>query len=206
VRACVGVTALAVVLAGCGAAKHAATVEPAPLAPATGPAPWPAPSDPLALTRKAGLTPETHEFFAFHVHAHLDIFVNGQPVSVPAGIGINVTDPGVQHGSSADGTPTYGGIEECNAPCISPLHTHDDTGILHTESARAHPNRLGQFFTEWNVRLNQRCVGGYCKHVVVYVDGAPFLGDPRAITLTDLKEIAIVVGTPPPSIPSRFPS
>lgn len=37
------------------------------------------------------------------------------------------------------------------APCISPLHTHDTTGSLHTESATAVPNRLGQFFTEWGV-------------------------------------------------------
>jgi hypothetical protein len=196
-----------VLLAGCGSAKHSAAPKPSPSPPpARGPAPWPAPSDPLGLTRKAGLEPETHEFFAFHVHAHLDVIVDRRPVEVPPGIGIDVDDPGVQNGRSPDGTPTYGGIEECEHPCISPLHTHDDTGILHTESAVSHPNRLGQFFTEWNVRLNGRCVGGYCKHVAVYVDGARYRSDPRAITLTDLKEIAIVVGMPPASIPSRFPS
>src|SRR5690348_4689102 len=45
---------------------------------------WPAPRNPLALARKAGLTPERHETLIHHVHAHLDVFVNGQHVQVPA--------------------------------------------------------------------------------------------------------------------------
>jgi hypothetical protein len=204
-RVWVLLTILAAVVAGCGSGKKSVVAKPAPPV-RTGPAPWPAPSDPLALTLKAGLKPEKHEFFAFHVHAHLDILVNGHAVSVPAGIGIDITDPGVQQGRATDGTPVYGGIEECDHPCISPLHTHDETGILHTESARAHPNTLGQFFTEWNVRLTRACVGGYCKRVAFYVDGTRYRGDPGAITLTDLEEIAIVIGSPPASIPSRFPS
>jgi hypothetical protein len=90
------------------------------------------------------------------------------------------------------------------ALCISPLHTHDDTGIIHTESASFVPNRLGQFFTEWAWRSRVTCVGGYC-HLTrphVYVDGKAFAGDPRGILLTDRKEIAIVIGTPPKKIPS----
>jgi hypothetical protein len=50
----------------------------------------------MARTIAAGLKPERKEFFAIHLHAHLDIFVNGEPVEVPAGIGIDVTDPGVK--------------------------------------------------------------------------------------------------------------
>jgi hypothetical protein len=173
----------------------------------TGPAPWPAPADALARTRMAGLTPERHEFLQYHVHAHLDILVNGKPVIVPAAIGINIHDPGVQSGQLQDGSMAYGGIDECDQPCISPLHTHDDTGVLHTESKRNIPNRLGQFFTEWGVRLSKACVGGYCAPeipVAFYVDGKPYTNSPRAITLTNLKEIAIVIGTPPKTIPSKF--
>ena len=80
---------------------------------------------------------------------------------------------------------------------------------MHTESKRATPNRLGQFFTEWKVRLDRRCVGGYCKPraaISVYVNGRVTTGNPRDITLTNLKEIAIVIGTPPAHVPSRFPS
>jgi hypothetical protein len=193
------VPALVVLVLTVGAASAAS------LPPRATKAPWSRPDDPLALTRAAGLKPERHEFFAYHVHAHLDVVVDRRPVRVPAGIGINVSDPGVGRGRLADGTLAFGWIRECANPCISPLHTHDDSGILHTESQRHHPNRLGQFFTEWRVRLTRSCVGGYCGRMRVFVDGKRFLGDPRAITLTDRKEIAIVVGKPPASIPSRFP-
>jgi hypothetical protein len=174
-------------------------------APRTTKAPWSRPDEPLALTRAAGLEPKRHEFFQYHVHAHLDILVDRRPVRVPAGIGITIADPGVGRGRLPDGTMAFGGIRECLNPCISPLHTHDDTGIIHTESQRNHPNRLGQFFIEWRVRLTRRCVGGYCGDVRFYLDGRRFRGDPRAIRLVDRLEIAIVIGKPPASIPSAFP-
>src|SRR5947208_1867045 len=109
-----------------------------------------------------------------------------------------------------DGTEAYGGIAPpCKQPCISPLHTHDDSGILHTESAKANPNRLGQLFTEWDVRLDSTCVGGYCRpgsSVLVYVDGGRYIGDLADILLSDRKEIAIVIGTLPDKIPTAFPT
>ena len=185
-----------------GAATAANVVSPAPK-PAHGAAPWPAPAGALRLTATAGLRPERKETLTHHVHAHLDVFVNGKHLVVPAGIGINIKDPGVMTVSDPDGSKAYGGIELCAKPCISPLHTHDRTGILHTESASAVPNRLGQFFTEWGVRLSRSCVGGYCRpsDIEFFVDGEPYRGDPRAILLTDRKEIAIVIGTPPKKIP-----
>ena len=176
--------------------------------PASGAAPWPAPGDPLGLTRKAGLEPETHEFLDYHVHAHLDVFVNGEPVVVPAGLGMAIDDPAVRHDVLVDGTDNYGGIDPpCAEPCISPLHTHDVSGVLHTETKEPTPNTLGQLFTEWNVALDGSCVGGYCEpeaSVLVYVDGRAFEDDPATIELTDGKEIAIVIGTPPEEIPVSY--
>jgi hypothetical protein len=164
----------------------------------------------MKLTRKAGLTPETHEFLFLHVHAHLDVFVNGQPVVVPAGIGIAIHDPAVHNARAKDGSIVYGFIDPpCTQPCISPLHTHDVSGILHTEAKKDQFNNLGEFFTEWNVRLDSKCVGGYCKPaapITVYVDGEAYTADPRKITLEDHREIAVVIGSPPADIPSRFPS
>jgi hypothetical protein len=165
---------------------------------------WPAPPDPLTRTVAAGLEPERKEFLANHVHAHLDVFIDGKPIAVPAGIGINIDDPEVKKFNEPDGLISYGGITRCRKPCISPLHTHDETGIIHTESATPEPNTLGQFFTEWGVRLSDSCVGEYCSSeepIEVYVDGQPYTQDPRAIELTDRKEIAIVIGTPPAEIP-----
>jgi hypothetical protein len=173
--------------------------------PVHGAAPWPAPANPLELASAAGLTPERKETLIHHVHSHLDVFVNGRVVRVPAGIGINIRDPGVKLFKAPDGSTAYGGIRLCRAACISPLHTHDDTGLIHTESASSVPNRLGQFFTEWGVALTRTCVGGYCHltRMHVYVDGKAFAGDPRSILLTDHKEIAIVIGTPPKKIPAK---
>ncbi len=204
------VATLGLAVAGCGGSKNADVpkdIAPA-TTPSTGAAPWPAPPNPLELTREAGLVPEPEEHLAYHVHAHLDVFVNGKPVQVPAGIGINIHDPAVHHLKLSDGTDTYGGIAPpCAQPCISPLHTHDVTGILHTESAKVRPNTLGEFFTEWDVSLDHKCVGGYCEpatSVLIFVDGDRYTGDPDAIELTNHREIAVVIGTPPATIPSSF--
>jgi hypothetical protein len=199
-------------LAGCGDDEEPPKKPPVPRAPkAPKPvrdaAPWSAPPNALELTRRAGLTPEVAETLDYHVHAHLDVFVNGRRIPVPAGIGINTGDPGVKHfQSGGPETASYGGIEKCDRPCISPLHTHDFTGVLHTESATRRPNRLGQFFTEWGVRLTRSCVGGYCRpdSIAVFVDGRRFTGDPAGIQLTDQKEIAIVIGSPPPHVPATY--
>ena len=65
--------------------------------PANGFPEWPAPDDPIERTTEAGLTPEVKEHLQTHRHAHLDVFVDGEAVPVPAAIGIDITDPGVQH-------------------------------------------------------------------------------------------------------------
>ena len=172
---------------------------------AAAPAPWPAPPDPMARAVAAGLTPERHESFIHHVHAQLDMFVNGSHVRVPAGIGIDIDNPAVHVFPMTDGTKAYGGISRCAKPCISPLHTHDDTGMIHTESTSPVPNTLGQFFTEWGVALTRTCVGSYC-HLTkphIYLDGKPYGGNPRAVKLVDRLEIAIVIGRPPKKIPSK---
>jgi hypothetical protein len=199
---------LVALLTGCGSSADVEDeARPAP-EPASGGAPWPAPSDPLDRVVDAGLEPATHEFLDFHVHAHLDVFVNGEAVEVPGGIGINIDDPAVKTLESSAG-PAYGGIDPpCEEPCISPLHTHGPDGVLHTESAVDDPNTLGQFFTEWGVALTDECVGGYCEPeapIQVFVDGELNQGDPAQIQLVDGLEIAIVIGSPPDDVPSEFP-
>jgi hypothetical protein len=209
----IGVAFLILIVAGCGADRDQGTRDSAGQTPQPTEEPqspeadaavlWPAPPDPLERTVAAGLEPERKEFLTSHLHAHLDIFLNGEPIAVPAGIGINIDDPEVQQSKDPDGSISYGGITRCRKPCISPLHTHDETGIIHTESATPKPNTLGQFFIEWGVRLSDSCVGEYCspEPIEVYVDGQPYTQDPQTIELTDRKQIAIVIGTPPEEIP-----
>ncbi len=194
------------VAASCGGSAGSAapqTPSAAAASPAAGPPTllWPAPSDPLERTVEAGLEPAPKEFLVNHAHAHLDVFIDGKAILVPAGIGINIEDPDVRTFENPLG---YGGIEMCAQPCISPLHTHDESGILHTESSKPEPHTLGQFFTEWGVELSETCVGEHCAPtpIAVYIGGEPYEGDRGAIELTDQKVIVIVVGTPPAVIPS----
>jgi hypothetical protein len=158
----------------------------------------------MERTVQAGLKPQPKEFLTNHVHAHLDVFVDGKPVVVPSGIGIKIENPAVRRFTEPDGSVSYGGIDLCNEACISPLHTHDVSGIIHTESADPKPNTLGELFIEWGVPLDASCVATYCSPatpIAIYIDGEPTTGDPRAIELTNQREIAIVIGTPPAEIP-----
>jgi hypothetical protein len=124
----------------------------------------------------------------------LDIIVNGSAVPVPADLGFVI----------ANGQ----GLG------ITVLHTHDTSGIVHIESPTNSPYTLGQFFTEWGVRLGPGEIGGLTNTngnaLRVYVDGKVFSGDPASIVLRSHQEIALWYGptTTTPQVPStyQFPS
>jgi hypothetical protein len=123
-----------------------------------------------------------------HIHQHLDIFVNGKHVTVPALIGIKVKG---------------------QSPEFAELHTHDTDGVIHLESARAQAFSLGQFFGTWGVYLAPNCVGGLCSPpdpIAFYVNGTKVKSteDPAQLVLQQHDEIAIVYGTPPAKIPSSY--
>lgn len=142
----------------------------------TAPPPWPAPTDPTSRVRDAGLPMLGEEGSVEHIHAHLDVLVDGQQIQVPAGIGV----------SEASGR-------------ISPLHTHDGSGVVHIESPVKASFSLGQLFTEWQVSLAADHIGGLRagdgKLLRAYVNGKPVEGDPAAIILGAHDEIAIVYGS-----------
>jgi hypothetical protein len=166
---------------------------------------WPAPSDPMTLAAQAGLVPTEKEHLITHTHAHLDVIVDGQAVEVPSGIGIDIESPGgIRTEPTDDETGTQYFVTLCPEPCLSPLHTHDPTGILHTESKDPdqQPYTLGQFFTEWGLRLDDTCVGEFCRSdtsIAIYLNGAKYKGNPADIKLESHLEIAVVIGKPPPS-------
>ena len=146
-------------------------------------APWPPEYEFLAdRLLPLSLAPLTSEGQATHIHAHVDIFVDGKRVTVPPSIGIN---PG--------------------AGWLTELHTHDARGVIHIESPEADDEfTLGQFFAEWGVFLNGRCVGAYCDGLKWYVNGEQQTGNPAGHVLESHDEIAIVVGKPPAKIPSSY--
>jgi len=51
--------------------------------------PWPVAADTAAAVRAAGLPMLEQEGMVEHIHAHLDVIVDGRPVPVPASIGID---------------------------------------------------------------------------------------------------------------------
>jgi hypothetical protein len=126
---------------------------------------------------------------ALHTHQHLDIFIHGVVTPVPAGIGVHEVYPSF----------------------ISPVHTHDTSGITHVESPTVQTFTLGQFFDIWGVRFSATCIGAYCADetntLAVYVDGTKYEGDPRQIELTQHPEIVITYGTKaeePAPIPASY--
>ncbi len=154
----------------------------------TGPMPWPTEIDHLSQRLQAiGLPALAAEGTALHIHQHLDIIIDGTHAVVPAGIGINEA-----------------------ARFISPVHTHDDTGVIHVESNEIRDFTLGQFFDIWGVRFTKNCVGGYCSsgrnRLQIFSNGKRVTGDPRALVLKSHQEIALVYGPPNAarSVPSSY--
>lgn len=154
---------------------------------ATSSAPWPAELTHLLDRLKADNLPAlAMEGSVMHIHQHLDVFVEGKPVTIPAGIGI------------AQGVG------------FSPIHVHDGTGVIHVESPTVETFTLGQFFDVWGVKFTATCIGGYCadgtKTLKVYVNGTLYQGDPRLLALAQHQEIAITYGTDKeaPQIPAVF--
>lgn len=149
--------------------------------------PWPVPTDTAAAVRAAGIPMLAQEGMVEHIHAHLDVLVDGRPVQVPANIGIDRARGG-----------------------ISPLHTHDDTGVVHVESPARRNFSLGELFTQWGVSLSASNIGALqsadVNAVRVFVNGAQRPGNPAAVTFADQDEIALVFGPQraDESIPGRY--
>jgi hypothetical protein len=162
----------------------------------TGPAPWNTGLDHLPdRLEPLRLTALPQEALTLHIHQHLDIFLNGRPVTVPSGIGVYdgqfITELHT-HAAGAEGLP---------GPANRP------TGVIHVESPTKTTYNLGQFFGVWGVRFTRDCIGGYCKELTpwrLYVNGKLFTGDPTRIPLKEHEEFAIVIGKPPKKIPSTF--
>jgi hypothetical protein len=178
--AVIALTATVILLLNRPDSTHAATPASTPSLGAVGRTsspPWAAPADASAAVSAAGLPMLGEEGNAVHIHAHLDIIVDGAPVPVPADIG----------------------VDEARQK-ISPLHSHDTTGVIHIESPTAPATfTLGQFFAEWQVSLSADHLGGLTTdnthHLKVYLNGALREGDPAGIILAAHDEIAIVYGT-----------
>jgi hypothetical protein len=138
------------------------------------------------------------EHVAFHIHAHLDIIINGKSFTVPSQIGIKFDER-----------------------CLYWLHTHDETGIIHVEAPEKRDFTVGQFFDIWNEKFSNSQIFNYTTSsggadnnnnntLTVYVNGHKISGmNYRDIKLNAHDEIAIVYGKSPTqqsttTIPSNY--
>jgi hypothetical protein len=148
---------------------------------------WPLPADPSAAAAKAGLEMLDREMLEVHYHAHLDVVVRGVTIRVPENIGIDV-----------------------RRQRISPLHTHDTTGIVHIESGKDIPFTLGQLFTAWGQLLTLRQVGPVAaqagEEVRVYRNGERVSGDPGAPRFASHDQIVVWLGpaSERPRVPATY--
>jgi hypothetical protein len=143
-----------------------------------------------------GVACNAGEQLAYHIHAHLAVYVNGQPALIPYGIGIK--QPVAEQ--------TSAGPFVAQGDCFYWIHVHDLSGVIHIESPTQQTYTLGQFFDLWGQPLSATQVGPASGPVTAFVNGSPFQGDPRSIPLDAHQVIQLDVGTVVPPQPYHFPS
>ena len=156
----------------------------------TTPPPWPSNARDLAARITTENLPPLNamEGQAIHIHQHIDIYIHGQHVAVPAQIGIVISSP--------------------SSILYAPIHTHTPDGIIHVESPTQREFSLGEFFDVWGVLLTSTCIGGSCntgnERLQVFANGKVVTGDPRQVKLLEHEEIVVTFGTPD-QIPKPYP-
>jgi hypothetical protein len=127
------------------------------------------------------------EQLAYHIHVHLQVYVDGQSRSLPAGIGLI-------HPVVAQQTPVgpfYGATH-----CYYWLHTHASDGIVHIESPTKRIYTLGIFFDEWRQPLSSDQVATAHGKVTAFLNGKPWTKSLRDIPLDPHNQIQLDVGSP----------
>ena len=122
-----------------------------------------------------GIYCDQQEQVAFHIHAHLTIYINGKQSQIPQGTGI-----------------------ASDTSCFYWLHTHDTTGVIHIEAPAGHSFVLGNFLDEWS---SQFATLGYPSELALsgwtaYVDGKLYQGDFHKISLKSHTLITIMYNSP----------
>ena len=126
------------------------------------------------------------EQLAYHIHAHLQVYVNGSPRALPGAIGM--VGPVAQQTPAG---PFYGA-----QGCYYWLHTHASDGIIHIESPTPRIYTLGDFFNEWHQSLSATQVAAATGPVVAYVNGKRWQGSPTEIPLHPHAFVQLDVGSP----------
>jgi len=118
---------------------------------------------------------QSNEQLAFHIHAHLTMYINGQAVPLPAQVGIAK-----------------------DQSCLYWLHTHDTSGVIHLEAPVNQSFILGNFLNEWSTQFPTLNYPPQLDQIgwQAYVDGKPYNGDFHQIPLKSHTLITLVYNSP----------
>jgi len=123
----------------------------------------------------------------YHVHAKLEVYVDGQKTPVPNNIGVS-------------------------GATVAALHTHDAEGIVHMEADNPFEVKLATFFEVWGVKFTDTQLGGYQnegdKTIQVFVNGQK-VEKPASYVVKAKDKVVVGYGTAgsfPTTIPSDFPA
>lgn len=123
-----------------------------------------------------GIRCEQAEGAVLHVHQHLTLLAHGKAVAIAGDVG----------------RPLLGN-------CLYWVHTHTPDGIIHVESPVFRSFTLGNFVDVWGQPLSSTAAGPVRMRkgtLHVYVNGAPYHGDPRKIELAQHTDITLEAGPP----------
>lgn len=124
--------------------------------------------------KAANIPPPGRE--TYHVHARMNVYIDGKQVPVAENIGLSQT-PRV----------------------MSALHTHDAAGIIHVEADAPRDVKLSEFFTIWGVKFSKEQIGAYRntadKKVQVFANGKP-VDDPENYVIKPKDQINVGYGAP----------
>jgi hypothetical protein len=149
-----------------------------------------APASTTGTGKVDGITCGPTEQLVYHIHVHLAVFRDGQPYTLPAGVGI----PGSHAVDTQQGPIASGGT------CIYWLHTHTTDGVIHIESPSKAIYTLGNFFDEWHQPLSGSQVGTLSGKISAFINGKPWKKSPRDIQLLPHADIQLEIGEPAPPI------
>jgi len=123
-----------------------------------------------------GIYCDALEQTAYHIHAHLTIYINGKQVTVPQGVGI-----------------------ASDQSCFYWLHTHTSDGVVHIEFPRNGSPTLGNFLNIWGQKFPQL---GYQNELAstagwtIYVNGKQVNSNFNQIILQPHQVITIAYNSP----------
>ena len=142
-------------------------VAPEPAVIRSSPPPWDAPRDAVSYIEAAGLTADPLNTTGESHIVSMTVVVDGWRVPIPA----------------------YVGMDRLRAQQAA-VHTHDTTNQVWLEGRDIDSVTLGQFFTLWGVRFDDRCLGAACGEVVVTADGQA-VSEPRSLPLTRASTVTV---------------